>query len=204
MTSDLAEACATIAKLLPTVQALTAEPDTDGTMATAVSEADSCPPWNGPAASAAMDAHAGIRRRELAMRAGAGLPARHRGGSDANTMAALKAMLALGPAAGDAAVADAVRDLDQLARHIEELPAVDTAEPWTQVQDAACPYCELKMLWLQRRAGRVTCLRFGGCYDRDGNHPAGLVQQSAFGEPMVAWNDGWTQYGAVDHGEAAP
>ena len=33
---------------------------------------------------------------------------------------------------------------------------------------------------------------------------AGLVQQSAFGEPMVAWNDGYTQYGAVDHGEAAP
>lgn len=201
--SGLSDACTTLAELLPIAQALTTEPDIDGT--TGHGKPGSRPPWNPAAANAVLDVHAGVRHIELTMRIEAGLPVRLRGGSDASTMAAIAAIEALSSSdVSDAAIADARRHLERLIRPIEEHPAIDTAEPWRRVYGVNCPYCGIGMLRLARRAGRVTCLRYGACTDRDGNHPTGLVQQSAFGQPMVAWADGFIQYGAIDDGQAAP
>jgi hypothetical protein len=54
------------------------------------------------------------------------------------------------------------------------------------------------MLRLSPRSGRVTCLRWGVCVDRDGNHPQGQVDRSVSGEPMVSWQDGLFQYAQME------
>jgi hypothetical protein len=188
MSADLAASCADLATWLPVAQALLAEPDTDGT--SGGGKPGSRPPWNPAAASAVMDAHAGIRHLELTMRLEAGLPARRRGGSDANTMAAITAIVALSNAVPDAAIGQAARDLDGLIRRIQELPAVDEAEPWRRVP-ARCPYCGFGMLRVQARAGKVTCLRFGVCRDSNGHHPVGAMDVSRLtGDPLIRWADG--------------
>jgi len=187
--TDLAEACAALAALLPEAAALIAEPDADGT--TGGGQPSSLPPWNQAAAAATMDVHAGVRRIELVMRGEAGLPARRRGGSDANTMAAIAAIETLASGdVSDAAITGAARDLERLIRPIQELPPIDTAESWRRVP-AECPYCRFRMLRVAPRAGTVTCLRYGACSDSDGKHPIGYVYVSQLtGDPRVHWQDG--------------
>lgn len=193
--TDLAASCADIATWLPVAQALTTEPDTDGTMGGG--KPGSSPPWNSRAANAVMDAHAGLRALEASLRLEVtGHTGPRRGGSDANTAAAITAIEALGNAVTTAAMAQAARKIDRWTRPIRELPAVDDAERARKVT-APCPYCTFSMMMVFPRAGRVTCLRYGACWDRDGNHPTGLVQQSLSGDPMVAWADGFIQYGAM-------
>lgn len=199
MTADLAQSCADLRHWLPVAQALITEPDTDGT--TAGGKPGSSPPWNPSAATAAMDAHEGLRRLEASLRyAVTGHPGTRRGGSDANTAQAIAAIENLGEAVTVAASVQAARILDAWSRQIQQLPAIDEAERWQRVAGAACPYCGNTMLRLSPRAGRVTCLRFGVCLDADGKHPVGFVQQGLDGEPMVAWADGLVQYGTA--GEA--
>ena len=80
----LAEACALIAECLPVALQLVTEPDADGT--TGTGQPSSRPPWNQAAASAAMDAHEGLRRLEASLRlAVTGHTGPRRGGSDAST-----------------------------------------------------------------------------------------------------------------------
>ena len=195
--TGLTESCADLRHWLPAAQALTTEPDTDGT--TTGGKPGSRPPWNPAAANAAMDAHEGLRRLEASLRlAVTGRPGPRRGGSDANTMAAIKAIEALGNAVTADAMVTAAHVLDRWAIAIQQLAAIDQAERWQRVHGAACPYCGNTMLRLSPRAGRVTCLRFGACSDSDGNHPVGYVQQALDGTPCVEWADGLVQYGAIE------
>lgn len=189
MTDSLAQSCADLATWLPVAQALTSEPDTDGT--TGGGKPGSSPPWNPAAASAAMDAHEGVRRLEATLRLEVtGHTGPRRGGSDANTMAALTAVEALASAVSDTAVGRAAQLLATWTRRIQELPAVDEAEPWRRVP-ARCPYCGFGMLRVQARAGKVTCLRFGACRDSNGHHPVGAMDVSRLtGDPLIRWNDG--------------
>jgi hypothetical protein len=171
--TDLAASCADIATWLPIAQALVTEPDTDGT--TRGGKPGSHPPWNSAAANAVMDAHAGLRALEASLRLEVtGRTGPRRGGSDANTAAAIAAIEALGNAVTTAAMAQAARVLDRWSRQIQELPAVDEAEPWRRVH-AICPYCKFSMLRVQPREGTVTCLRYGACRDADGHHPVGRM-----------------------------
>jgi hypothetical protein len=189
MADDLTASCATIAKLLPVADALVTEPDTDGT--SSGGKPGSSPPWNPAAASAAMDAHEGLRRLEASMRhAVTGHTGPRRGGSSANTMAAIVAIEALGQAVTTDAMARAARILDGWSRQIQELPAVDEAEPWRRVP-ARCPYCGFGMLRVAPRSGQVTCLRYGACRDSEGHHPVGRMDVSRLtGDPLIRWNDG--------------
>jgi hypothetical protein len=199
MTDALGEHCAGLAGWLPVARALTSQPDVDGTAGGG--KPGSRPPCNPAAENAAMDAHEGVRRLEASLRlAVTGRTGRRRGGSDANTAAAIRAIEALGHGVAPDAAAQAARILERWSRQIRELPAVDDAEPWRRVA-AACLHCGRGMLRLQARAGRVTCLAYGGCTDHDGNHPVGLVQHSVSGEPMVAWADGCIQFGAAEESE---
>src|SRR5882724_10651231 len=191
MTADrLSDSCAELARLLPAARTLMHVPAAAGT--TAHGPPGSRPPWQSDAADAAMDAHEGLRRLEASMRqAVTGHHGRRRGGSDANTSAALDAIerLGAGLTADDAARAAVI--LDRWSRQVAVLPAVDTAEPWRRVPGASCPYCGTPMLRVQPRAGLVTCLRWGACSDADGNHPMGRMAVSGIdGSPQVIWNDG--------------
>lgn len=191
--TGLAASCAAIAALLPVAAALTAEPDTGGGQGGGQpsGQPSSRPPWNGAAASAAMDAHEGVRRLEASLRlAVTGRTGPKRGGSDANTMAAIAAIEALGHAVSDHAEAEAARLLERWSRQIRELPDVDEAEPWRRIS-ATCPYCGFGMLRAAPRSGQVTCLRYGQCLDSDGRHPVGHMDTSALtGHPLIRWADG--------------
>jgi len=192
----LGEACAAIAERLPQAAALTAKPDTDGS--TGHGKPGSRPPWNSAAANAALDAHEGLRRLEAVMRKAVTGHALRRGGSDANTLKAIEAIERLGAAMTADAAVQAARILDRWSLAIQQLPAIDEAERWQRVSGACCPYCGHPMLRLSPRSGRVTCLRWGVCADRDGNHPQGQVDRSVSGEPMVSWADGLFQYAQVE------
>ena len=146
-----------------------------------------------------MDAHEGVRRLEASLRhAVTGHTGPRRGGSDVNTAAAITAIEALGNAVTDTAAGKAARLLDGWTAQIQQLAAVDEIDRWIRVTGAECPYCQAAMLRLAPRAGRVTCLRFGACFDGNNQHPVGFVQRGLDGDPMVAWADGLVQYAAVE------
>lgn len=189
MAPDLGEACADLAALLPAAAALISQADADGT--TGSGQPGSRPPWNSAAAAAIMDAREGVRRLEASLRLQvAGHAGPRRGGSDANTMDALRAIEALGHGVTMEAAHEAARFLARWTRAIRELPAVDDAEPWRRVP-AACPYCGFGMLRVAPRSGMVTCLRYGACTDSDGRHPSGRMDVSALtGDPVIQWQDG--------------
>ena len=187
MNADLAESCKAITVLLPAAETLITRPDTDGTEGHA--QPGSCPPWNPAAATAVMNAHEGLRRLEASLRLQVtGRPGIRRGGSQANTAAAIRAIEALGCAVTTDAMAQAARILDRWSRQIQELPAVDEAEHPQKVQ-APCPYCGFGMLRVYPRSGQVTCLRWGACFDADGRHPAGVMEVGRLAA-QVRWNDG--------------
>lgn len=190
MTDSLAASCAELAAWLPAAAALTARPDTDGTAGSG--QPGSAPPWNTPAAYALTDAAEGLRRLEASMRRDVtGRTGRRRGGSGANTMAALKAIEALGHGVPADDAAAAARIVGRWSRKIRELPAVDDAEPWRRIS-ATCPYCGFSMLRVQARSGRVACLRGGcACLDGDGRPPVGHLDVSPLtGDPLIRWQDG--------------
>ncbi len=198
----VAEAAADLTRCLTIAETLIPLPDQDGT--TAIGSATvSSPPWNAQAAAAVLDTHEGLRRLEASLRLiVAGHPGSRRGGSAANTFAAIEAVTALSYALpqdghiqekGKPCPCDwcrLIRILARWAMAVERLPAVDTAEIWQRVQ-AACPYCGFAMLRYAPRSGRLTCLRYGSCADADGVHPVGHVTVSELdGTPCVAWQDG--------------
>jgi hypothetical protein len=121
-----------------------------------------------------------------------GRPGPRRGGSDASTAAAIEAIENLGGAVTADAMAAAARILDRWSLQIQELPAVDEAEPPRRIGGVACPYCQYPMLWVRPREGEVTCLRYGACSgDLDGRHPVGRMDVSRLnGNPVIRWNDG--------------
>ncbi len=183
----LDQACADIAAWLPIARTLITQPDTDGT--TTGGQPASCPPGNPAAMAAVTDADEGLRRLEASLRvAVTGRPGPRRGGSDANTAAAIAAIEALGHAVTTTAMAQAARLLDRWSRAVQELPAIDQAEHPQKIP-AKCPYCGFTMLRVYPREGRVTCLRFGACWDTDGRHPVGTMEIGRLG-PQVRWNDG--------------
>jgi hypothetical protein len=186
----LDDACAAMTACYAEARALTAQPDNDGPAASSGQPA-SRPPWNQAAAAAAMDPHEGLRRLEAAMRlAVTGHPGPRRGGSDANTYHAIAAIQNLGHAVTAQAAAQAARILDRWTQAIQQLPAIDQAEPWHRIH-APCPYCGHAMLRVRHRSGDITCLRYGACHDRDGHHPAGRLDVSQLnGTPVIRWNDG--------------
>ncbi len=191
MTADLSGSCADLARWLPVAAALMAEPDIeDGTDAMpGVPSPYSRPPWNPAAANAALDAHEGLRRLEASLRLAVnGHPGPRRGGSTVNTFRALDAIGDLGAGVTAGAAARAARYLDGLTRPVEQLPAVDRAER-PQRLTFPCPYCKIGMLRAFPRAGIVTCLPYGACWDGNGQHPKGMMEVGRLG-PQVRWADG--------------
>lgn len=185
----LQEWCAELGRWLPTAQALIGEPDTDGTRTHTAPT--SRPPWNGAVAAAVLDAHEGVRRLEASLRkAVTGRPGPRRGGSDANTQAAIVAIGQLAYAVDEDGQRVATVYVARLVTPMRQLPAVDEDERPRKVA-WPCRYCGFEMLRIFPRSGRVTCLRQGACFDLDGNHPIGhmglnLVTQ----EGAVYWQDG--------------
>jgi hypothetical protein len=177
--------------------ALIAEPDIVATEGAAPGF-HSSPPWNAAAANAVMDIHAAARRGEAALRElVAGANGRDpRGGSDANTHAALAAITALAEAAPPGDVDRVMGELRLVADDAAALPAIDEADRWEPLprqpgqQPYRCPYCHTPSLRFLRGKMIVACRR-PMCKDTDGNRPAGRIDRPPrSAEPSLLWNDG--------------
>lgn len=196
---------------------LIAEADTDAGLRRA-RQMDSRPPWNSQVANAYFDAHQLVRRLEASLRlAVAGHTGPTRGGSDANTTEAIRAISRMATAASVihtgvpvsraepdgrklTAAELAAHILDRVTRVIGQLPAVDEFPKWERIRAGPdglpprCPNCETFSLRVAVQSGIVCCF-LPGCTDLDGNHPpqARLDMSKLNGEPVLAWTDGTVQ-----------
>ena len=176
---------------LPHAQALTHQPDT---VATSIrGKPGSRPPWNPAVANALLDALEGIRRLEQAMRSQ--VANRHVTIRSIHvTGGTLESITRLSAASSTDEQHQVVVQLTRYTTTILQLPAIGREERWRKITGAACPYCGLNMLLAAPQSGRVTCLRFGACFDSRDCHPVGVMDIGPVsGEPMIAWADGRIQ-----------
>jgi len=202
---------------LVTVTCLIAEADTDpGLRRSGLLE--SRPPWNANVAGAYLSAHQLVRRLEASLRlAVAGHPGRARGGSDANTAEAIRAIARMATAASVIPTAEPVSRsdpdgrkltaaelaaivLDRAIRVIGQLPAIDEFPKWEKIRAGPdglpprCPNCGTFSLRVAVQSGVVVCV-LPSCADLDGNSPpqAHLDVSRLDGSPALVWRDGTVQ-----------
>lgn len=156
-------------------------------------------PWNGEAAGLWMEIHAGVRWHEDTLCLLAGLPARHRGGSDQNTVYALERLPILAGAGPDMSyqVGDTIRDVDRWLRQAREI--LGLADPTHRMPKApkhdepACPYCHLYTLrWRGERYTdvKVWCAN-PTCRDNEGRKPVARARRGTFsGTESMCFQDG--------------
>lgn len=183
----------------PTI--FTAERDT-GTGFIRGAHQDSRIPGNIAAMMVALEAHEFVRRLEASLRlAVTGRTGQRRGGSDANTAAALKAIVNLAEGVPEDAADDAARLLERFITLIGQLPAIDTVPRWERIRPGPgglppkCPWCETFSLRVAIHSGQVLCV-FPGCADEIGNAPPrGRMDLSKVtGKPVLVWDSGRVDY----------
>lgn len=211
--NGVADAVDELARALGLAELLVVSRDTTGpaSIISGATVPSSRLPANVPAFYAVTDAHAEIRRIELWLREQAGLPERLRGGSTANTLAALKAIIALaetldphrrtGKGRCRCDACKLVRSLTALTNPILALAAIDKLTHWSPIRGRdgtrppLCPYCQTYSLRVADRSTVVACFYSGddgeGCKDADGNRPFARLDVSKLSASVVlVWNDG--------------
>jgi hypothetical protein len=150
--------------------------------------------WNTAAAMVILDVHAGSRELEQNLRYRLTGSLFERGGSDANTSAALKSVVSLAAGAGDWELGHAVRTIERWCW--QSRLALGETEPWVHVprlpgqRAARCLFCGFTTLRMKPLSGLLRCIN-PACYDTDGRHPLGRVEFGpGFGEPMLVWTSG--------------
>ena len=191
MTTALADACADLETWLPRARILLAQPDTAPT--TGHAAPGSQPPWNAAVADALFGALEGIRGIEQDMRERlSGRSTERRPHAQAG--ATIRSIQRLAHALPDDGRQDITRQLARYTLLILQLPAVGREERWRKIAGAPCPYCGVPMLLAAPQSGRVTCLRYGACFDSRDCHPTGVMAVGdVSGQPMIAWADGFIQ-----------
>jgi hypothetical protein len=174
------------------------------------------PPWNAAVAAAVLDAHAGLRQLERDLRTRVtGSPGEPRGGSDANTLASLAAVVNLAEAISRDDADDIARVLMRWAAATQRLLAIDKKARWLPIRrhrgarPPRCPYCRTYSLRVAERSGVVMCFYPGpdgnGCTDRDGRQPYARLDLSRLdGTPWLLWADGVVQEDPEADAAAAP
>lgn len=152
------------------------------------------PPWNAAYAHLITDLHALARDMEAGFRMAAGQPVRGRGGSDANTIRALGALLNLAEAVGDSLVAKTASKLDRWSQRTREaMGEADRPRRLPRVKGSGepkCPWCDRLTLRWWGLYGKVRCVNYT-CRDDDGNRPVAAMEYSDIaGDWVLAWADG--------------
>jgi hypothetical protein len=130
-------------------------------------------PWNAAAALCRLDLHALARDIEARWRAAAGFGALRRGGSDANTYRALRALERLCDARG-VDWRGGARDLRGWERGAR-MALGDMEQPRRLPSEIACPYCGGKSLRALTGRGIVFCVN-ANCRTPDGGRPLGRME----------------------------
>lgn len=134
------------------------------------------PPWNAAAALCRMDLHALAREIEKRWRTAAGFRALARGGSDANTRAALRALEALCEARG-VDPRGGMLDLERWTRGAR-MTLGDLERPRRVPGDMECPCCSGRTLSMLALRGIVMCVN-PACRDADGMPPQARMEYVA-------------------------
>ena len=160
------EACDLLAALYPRLAAETPDPDCSAFAAPGTTARPPAAPVPGNAAviyaKTGIDAAARQLEGVLLYSAGSRRPGPVRGGSDANTLAALEAIGRLIARADDDLYRMVVAELEQRLDEARSVPVIDEAERWRPVPQRPCPYCGYSTLRVLldaagQPAGRVEC-----------------------------------------------
>lgn len=171
-------------------------------------------PWHSEAGRVYMTIHAGARRLEAGFAQFVHGRARTRGGSDGNTVAALRVCVRLAEAMPPEEVRGAARRTSSWIRRAEEIPDIGRAEPWVDLPRAPgatpppCPFCGTYRLKLARRSGLVKCVN-RACRDEDGRPRRAVIEYGALsGSAYLTFGDGqvvtYTASGRPQAGEGRP
>lgn len=153
------------------------------------------PPWNSAVALAIMSLHQLARDIETRFRVAADLPVRKRGGSDSNTRLALEAAASLAETASDAAVCDAVSELDRWLRQAKitmgELEFPQRLPRLPGKSEPVCPFCKHKTLRMFPLRGFIICITPEEiCHDDEGRKPKAVMEYSSFTcQWELVWQD---------------
>ncbi len=193
------EACTLLARYLPQLELLIAEPSAEGPAPGMTARCAAAPlPGNPQAFNALTTPHEGVRRLEARLQYELnGHPGWRRGGSTGNTMEALDAIPRLAAGLDSDAGAAAVRILDRWINEARAIPAIDEAQQWRPLRSRPCPHCRCYFLKVLldasgRPTGHVECFTVG-CRDGNGERAVAAMGTDDRGRPVLAWADGLTE-----------
>lgn len=152
------------------------------------------PPWNAPVAHLILELHALARYLESDLRSLAGMGWLARGGDDANTVFALRALLNLSEAVQEGHLFEPAHQLNGwCSRALVVLGERDLPQrlPRNVGQaEARCPYCGHHTLRFWSSRGEVRCVN-PSCLDGDDRRPVARMDYSPVIQGWVlAWRDG--------------
>jgi hypothetical protein len=212
----LADALEDLAELVPVLAALLPEPvgdPTTGTTAHRKHAVGSPAPWHPEAGPMLMTVHEGVRRMEASMRQEiTGRLGGRRGGSDANTTAAMRAIENLGHGLPDDRARYYARIVGIWTAHARTVRDIDQAPKWSAIAapkgtlPPQCPYCRTYMLRVAMASGAVTCAN-PSCVDSLGQRPRGRMEYGPLtGRAMLVFTDGReiTHYTGQDQPRGTP
>jgi hypothetical protein len=152
------------------------------------------PPWSSAAANLIFELRHEVRYMEASLRTAAGLPVRERGGSDVNTLTALRTITNIAEAAGVARANDAARWLERwdgaAARALGEASSIIRLPRQPGEKERPCPFCVCLTLRYWPLLGVVRCIN-STCKDDSGKRPSARIEYSDFTTQLeLVWMDG--------------
>jgi hypothetical protein len=147
-------------------------------------------PWHAEAGFTLYTIAEQARRLEASLRLEvAGHPGPRRGGSDANTVAALHAITELVHAVPEASARQASLIVSRWVRSARQVSGIDL-EDRPRGLPIVCPYCSTFGLRVLPHSTDIWCIN-RACTDRDGRQPRGRLDRSDLtGDAVIMWQDG--------------
>ncbi|MCK2214269.1 hypothetical protein MF672_010770 [Actinomadura sp. ATCC 31491] len=153
-------------------------------------------PWHPEAGPLLYTISEEARRLEASLRREVtGHTGERRGGSDANTVAALDAIVALSYGVPEASARRAGAIVSRWIRSARQVTAVGLEARPTRIPvppgqpQPPCPYCNTFSLRVLPHDRAIWCIN-GDCTDLAGRRPRGRLGYDHLGDPMIVWDDG--------------
>jgi hypothetical protein len=123
-----------------------------------------------------------------------------RGGSDANTLAALNSIVKLVHGLPEDVARGARGQMEHWVEQARQIRDIGESEKWIPIHvprghlPPACPYCKTFSLRIAQESGRVACVN-GKCEDSNGDRPRGRIEKNRVnGNVVLVWAAGRAIY----------
>lgn len=158
-------------------------------------------PWHAEAGPLLMTIHAGVRELEVDLKWHVSRRlAETRGGSDANTTAALDSIVRLVHGVDDHTARGVRHQLDRWIEQARQVRDIGESERWIPIHvpkgqlPPSCLYCKTFSLRVAQESGRVACVN-PRCEDENGQRPRAHIEKNRLdGSAVLVWLDGRTTY----------